>query len=80
MNTASAILDSFPQALVDACANELQALGVGLAMQPLTRSQPTAPCRDGRSHCPEESVEPAQLLDGARVFMRTLLDLDELLP
>jgi N-carbamoyl-L-amino-acid hydrolase len=124
-STASAILDSFPEALVDACAHELQALGVDLAMQPLTRSQPTAcaplvmdtvaraaaglglrshrlpsgaghdtvyvaptgpvgmifiPCRDGRSHCPEESIEPEQLLDGTRVLMRTLLDLDELLP
>lgn len=124
-STASAILDSFPEALVDACAKELQALGVGLAMQPLTRSQPTAcapiitetvaraaanlgfqslrlpsgaghdavyvaptgpigmifiPCRGGRSHCAEESIEPGQLLDGTRVLMGTLLDLDELLP
>ena len=35
------------------------------------------PCLDGRSHCPEESILPAQLLDGTRVLCRTLMLLDE---
>ncbi|VTU15336.1 Zn-dependent hydrolase [Variovorax sp. RA8] len=34
------------------------------------------PCLNGRSHCPEEWIEPAQLLDGARVLYRTLARLD----
>jgi len=34
------------------------------------------PCKGGRSHCPEEWIEPAQLLDGARVLAETLLLLD----
>lgn len=34
------------------------------------------PCKGGRSHCPEEWMEPAQLLDGTRVLAETLLALD----
>lgn len=34
------------------------------------------PCLDGRSHCPEEWIEPAQLLDGTRVLYQTVLELD----
>lgn len=34
------------------------------------------PCLNGRSHCPEEWIEPAQLLDGARVLYETVLELD----
>ncbi|MFQ1061923.1 Zn-dependent hydrolase [Bordetella trematum] len=34
------------------------------------------PCLNGRSHCPEEWIEPAQLLDGTRVLYETLLQLD----
>jgi len=34
------------------------------------------PCLGGRSHCPEEWIEPAQLLDGTRVLHQTLLRLD----
>jgi beta-ureidopropionase / N-carbamoyl-L-amino-acid hydrolase len=34
------------------------------------------PCLDGRSHCAEEWIEPAQLLDGTRVLCQTLLSLD----
>jgi N-carbamoyl-L-amino-acid hydrolase len=124
-STSSAILERFPETLTDACAGELGALGLSLAMQSLTRSQPTActplvmetvaraaaglglrshrlpsgaghdavyvaatgpigmifiPCLGGRSHCPEESIEPTQLLEGTRVLMQTLLDLDESLP
>ncbi|HMN82110.1 MAG TPA: Zn-dependent hydrolase [Burkholderiaceae bacterium] len=36
------------------------------------------PCRDGRSHCPEEWIEPSQLLDGTRVLYQTLMGLDAL--
>lgn len=35
------------------------------------------PCKDGRSHCPEEWIEPSQLLDGTRVLAATLLKLDQ---
>lgn len=38
------------------------------------------PCLNGRSHCPEEWIEPAQLLDGTRVLYQTLRDLDATLP
>jgi beta-ureidopropionase / N-carbamoyl-L-amino-acid hydrolase len=34
------------------------------------------PCLNGRSHCPEEWIEPGQLLDGTRVLYQTILDLD----
>jgi beta-ureidopropionase / N-carbamoyl-L-amino-acid hydrolase len=34
------------------------------------------PCRDGRSHTPEEWAEPADCANGARVLARTLLLLD----
>lgn len=34
------------------------------------------PCRDGRSHCPEEWVEPKDLEAGAAVLLETLLRLD----
>jgi N-carbamoyl-L-amino-acid hydrolase len=34
------------------------------------------PCRDGRSHCPEEWIAPGQLADGARVLLQTLRLLD----
>jgi N-carbamoyl-L-amino-acid hydrolase len=38
------------------------------------------PCLNGRSHCPEESIESLQLLNGTRVLLQTLLDLDVTLP
>ncbi len=34
------------------------------------------PCLNGRSHCPEEWIEPQQLLDGTRVLYQTVRDLD----
>lgn len=34
------------------------------------------PCREGRSHCPEEWVEPKDLAAGAAVLLETLLRLD----
>lgn len=34
------------------------------------------PCLNGRSHCPEEWIEPQQLLDGTRVLYGTVLELD----
>ncbi|MEI2418029.1 Zn-dependent hydrolase [Orrella sp. JC864] len=34
------------------------------------------PCLQGRSHCPEESITPAQLHDGTRVLAQALLELD----
>lgn len=37
------------------------------------------PCLNGRSHCPEESIEPSQLLDGARVLYETVRELDRIL-
>lgn len=35
------------------------------------------PCLNGRSHCPEEWIDPTQLMDGARVLQRTLFNLDQ---
>lgn len=37
------------------------------------------PCLNGRSHCPEEWIEPEQLLDGTRVLYQTILELDRAL-
>ncbi len=34
------------------------------------------PCKGGRSHCPEEWVEPEQLHDGAKVLAETVMRLD----
>ncbi|MCG8511408.1 MAG: Zn-dependent hydrolase [Rhodospirillales bacterium] len=34
------------------------------------------PCRNGRSHCPEEWVEPGQLAAGTEVLLQTVLELD----
>lgn len=35
------------------------------------------PCRDGRSHCPEEWSEPEQLAAGADVVLRAMLRIDQ---
>ena len=35
------------------------------------------PCRDGRSHCPEEWTEPTQLAAGADVVLRAMLRIDQ---
>jgi len=35
------------------------------------------PCLNGRSHCPEEWLDPQQLLDGTRVLAETLIHLDD---
>lgn len=37
------------------------------------------PCLNGRSHCPEEWIEPAQLLDGTRVLYQSVQELDRVL-
>ncbi|MDR3399475.1 MAG: Zn-dependent hydrolase [Pandoraea sp.] len=37
------------------------------------------PCLNGRSHCPEEWIEPSQLLDGTRVLYETIRELDDVL-
>ncbi|WP_031363661.1 Zn-dependent hydrolase [Caballeronia sordidicola] len=37
------------------------------------------PCLNGRSHCPEEWIEPQQLLDGTRVLYQTIRELDAVL-
>lgn len=37
------------------------------------------PCREGRSHCPEEWATPDALFDGARVLAETLRELDRTL-
>ncbi|MGV2866053.1 hydantoinase/carbamoylase family amidase, partial [Achromobacter sp. AGC39] len=37
------------------------------------------PCLNGRSHCPEEWIEPSQLLDGTRVLYQSVLELDRVL-
>lgn len=37
------------------------------------------PCLDGRSHAPEESIEPHQAADGARVLFETVRGLDTIL-
>jgi N-carbamoyl-L-amino-acid hydrolase len=34
------------------------------------------PCLNGRSHCPEEWIDPAQLAAGTMVLFQTILDLD----
>jgi len=34
------------------------------------------PCLNGRSHCPQESITPEQLMDGTRVMLETIRVLD----
>lgn len=34
------------------------------------------PCLNGRSHCPQESITPEQLMDGTRVMFETIRVLD----
>lgn len=36
------------------------------------------PCREGRSHCPEEWVEPGQLACGAQVLLDSIVELDRI--
>ncbi len=33
------------------------------------------PCKDGKSHCPEEWIEPQQAADGCQVLLRSVLEL-----
>jgi N-carbamoyl-L-amino-acid hydrolase len=33
------------------------------------------PCHKGKSHCPQETIEPQQAYDGCRVLLRTVLTL-----
>jgi hydantoinase/carbamoylase family amidase len=33
------------------------------------------PCKEGKSHCPEESIEPQQAADGCQVLLKTILEL-----
>jgi hydantoinase/carbamoylase family amidase len=33
------------------------------------------PCRNGKSHCPDEWIEPRQAAEGCRVLLRTVLEL-----
>ena len=35
------------------------------------------PCRKGKSHCPEEWMEPQQATEGCQVLLRTILELAE---
>jgi len=37
------------------------------------------PCRDGRSHAPEEWIEPEQAATGARALAAAVLELDRAL-
>lgn len=36
------------------------------------------PCREGRSHCPEEWVDPGQLACGAQVLLDSIVELDRI--
>ncbi|MBO1110531.1 Zn-dependent hydrolase [Bordetella petrii] len=118
---SDAVLDSFPETLMDGLAAQLAELRLSAAVAPVSRAHPTAcsplvmqaieaaagrlgyasmplpsgaghdavymaptgpigmvfiPCLGGRSHCPEEWIEPAQLLDGTRVLYETVRELD----
>jgi len=37
------------------------------------------PCREGKSHCPEEWVEPGQLACGAQVLLDSIVELDRII-
>ncbi|OZI58593.1 Zn-dependent hydrolase [Bordetella genomosp. 1] len=118
---SDAVLEGFPEAMLDEVASGLAELRLQATMSGLSRARPTdctplvmdaveqaatrlgyanmrmpsgaghdavymapsgpigmvfIPCKGGRSHCPEEWIEPSQLLDGTRVLYQTLLDLD----
>ncbi|MGY6269738.1 allantoate amidohydrolase [Achromobacter denitrificans] len=121
---SDAVLDGFPETLMEGVAQGLAALRLKASVAPVSRAMPTdcsplvmdaveaaagqlgyasmrlpsgaghdavymaptgpigmifIPCLNGRSHCPEEWIDPAQLLDGARVLYRTVLELDRAL-
>ena len=118
------VLNEFPEAIMAALADDLQALRLSADVAPLSRAHPTdctpivmqaieaaatrldyasmrmpsgaghdavymaptgpigmifIPCLGGRSHCPEEWIEPSQLLDGTRVLYETIMELDRTL-
>lgn len=76
--------------VVDAVERSANALGYASTRLPsgaghdgvyVSRTGPVGmifiPCLQGRSHCPEESIEPEQLLDGTRVLFQTIVELDK---
>ena len=118
---SDAVLDDFPEAVMQSVQAPLAQLRLSASCAPVSRARPTdcsplvmdavqaaadrlgyanmrlpsgaghdavymaptgpigmifIPCLDGRSHCPEESITPAQLLDGTRVLYETVLELD----
>ena len=118
---SDAVLDDFPEAVMQAVQAPLAQLRLSASCAPVSRARPTdcsplvmdavqtaadhlgyanmrlpsgaghdavymaptgpigmifIPCLNGRSHCPEESITPAQLLDGTRVLYETVLELD----
>lgn len=118
---SDAVLDDFPEAVMQSVQAPLAQLRLSASCAPVSRARPTdcsplvmdavqaaadrlgyanmrlpsgaghdavymaptgpigmifIPCLDGRSHCPEESITPAQLLDGTRVLYKTVLELD----
>ncbi|MDT4831341.1 N-carbamoyl-L-amino acid hydrolase [compost metagenome] len=121
---SNAVLDGFPETLMEGVAEGLKALRLNASVAPVSRALPTdcsplvmdavevaagqlgyasmrlpsgaghdavymaptgpigmifIPCLNGRSHCPEEWIEPAQLLDGSRVLYQTVMELDRAL-
>jgi len=74
--------------LIDAVARAAQAEGLSSVRMPSGAGHDTqsfasyvpcgmifVPCKDGKSHCPEEWIEPQQAADGCRVLLRSVLDL-----
>lgn len=55
--------------------------GAGHDAAYMARLAPTGmifiPCREGRSHCPEEYASPEQIIAGAQILLDVLLRLDE---
>ena len=60
------------------------ASGAGHDAAFMSRICPTAmvfvPCRNGKSHAPEESADRDQIAAGAAVMLQTIASLDQLLP
>ncbi len=60
-------------------SNRRMPSGAGHDTQSFAASVPCGmifvPCRNGKSHCPQEWIEPEQAADGAQVMLRTILDL-----
>ena len=82
VSLAEPLIDTIVQAAeAEGLTNIRMPSGAGHDTQSFAASVPCGmifvPCRKGKSHCPDEWIEPQQAADGCRVLLRTVLALAE---